>query len=290
MAKKNKKTAEAPSNRSLGPLIDRLGPINNACRGAEGIDKIELFWDLGEILLQYDADAADALLRTIAERSYITRDLLRYGLIVRRGWADRADLRRTFPTLMQFSLFREALPFLKGDRCGISDQQHGEIVAMLNGSDSKDAKEFFLALKKKKIGRQHKKGQAVEKMFDTANAVRESIRQLFELGGAGKDKVRALRDAVGVEPLLRVAQLCMALAEDGTVPQTLPEPAGWPDALTSLVTNLRAVSQANREDRAGFRKALGAVRLMEAADLINALRTDEQLAQWESRRRMKLNA
>ena len=32
MAKKSKNTTEAPSDRRLGPLIDQLGPINNACR------------------------------------------------------------------------------------------------------------------------------------------------------------------------------------------------------------------------------------------------------------------
>jgi DNA phosphorothioation-associated putative methyltransferase len=52
--------------------------------------------------------------------------------------------------------------------------------------------------------------------------------------------------------------------------------------------NLLIVSRANREERAGFRKALGSLALMEAADVLNALRSDERLERWKQRKDMKL--
>ena len=65
-------------------------------------------------------------------------------------------------------------------------------------------------------------------------------------------------------------------------------------AVTSFVVdevgtdNLLLVSRANRDDRAGFRRALGPLTLMEAADLLNAFRSDERLQQWKRRRGMEL--
>jgi hypothetical protein len=120
----------------LGNLIDKLGPINNACRNAVGIEKVELLWDLGHTLLRIAPDADDKLLWAINERSYITRNLLRYALIIRRSWPERIVLRQTFPRLSHYSLFREALPFLKGDRCGISDDEYRSIVGRLNDGNT----------------------------------------------------------------------------------------------------------------------------------------------------------
>ncbi|MCH7987835.1 MAG: hypothetical protein IID46_01655, partial [Planctomycetes bacterium] len=108
---KSKTESEQPATQ-IGELIDRLGPINNKCRSAEGIDKVELLWELGDALLDFAPQADDQLLREIHARSYITRDIMRYGLIIRRGWLKREDLRGRFPRLSRYSLFREALPFL----------------------------------------------------------------------------------------------------------------------------------------------------------------------------------
>jgi hypothetical protein len=132
---------------ALGKPIDRLGPINNKCRQSDGVEKVESLWDLGDALLASVAGADDALLREINDRSYITRDLLRYGLIIRRGWSQRADLRRQFPKLRHYVLFREALPFLKGDRCGIDDNTHREILRRLNEDSPSETKAFLKDLK-----------------------------------------------------------------------------------------------------------------------------------------------
>ncbi len=47
---KTKTENDQPATQ-IGDLIDRLGPINNKCRSADGIDKVELLWDIGDTLL-----------------------------------------------------------------------------------------------------------------------------------------------------------------------------------------------------------------------------------------------
>jgi hypothetical protein len=286
MAKRRRSTSTAAGDRGLGPLIDRIGPINNAGRSAEGIDKVELLWDLGEALLCHDPDASDDLLWTISERSYITRDLLRYALIIRRGWAERAELRRTFPRLAQYTLFREALPFLKGNRREIPEEKYQEILTRLNGRNPDGTKEFLLMLKSEAIGRRHKKGQAVAKMGQVAEMVRSAVRQMLVLATA--NKLAELRASLGQDALLTLAQLCMAVAEDSTPPGIPDNREKWPAPFAVLGNSLLLVSQANRDERSGFRKALGPVTLMEAADLLNSMRSDEGLSQWKRRRRMDL--
>jgi hypothetical protein len=288
MAKRRNNTSATPGDHRLGPLIDRLGPINNACRGTDGIDKLELVWDLGDVLLRFDPDANDELLWAIADRSYMTRDLLRYALIIRRSWPERAELRRTFPRLAQYSLFREALPFLKSDRCGISEAIYEEIVTSLNGRNTQETKEFLLGLKAKNIGRKHKKGQAVAKMSEVAEAVRTAVRQLFDLASSDPTQVVAARNALGSDVLLLLSQWCMAIAEDRTAPAAPLESSSWPEPFAYLGNTLLLVSRATRDDRAGFRKALGGLLLMQAADLLNSLRSDGRLEQWKRRRRIDL--
>jgi len=289
MAKKRSNDTPAPAERRLGPLIDRLGPINNACRSADGIDKVELLWDLGDAVLSFDPEASDEVLWLISDRSYITRDLLRYGLIIRRAWPDRSDLRRTFPELKSYSLFRAALPFLKGNRCGITDADYQGILVRLRRRATQETKLFLQGLKRKNIGRAHKKGKAVAKMGETAAAVRKAIGELLDLAGADVTRIADARRAIGADGLLVLSQWCMAVAEDSSIPETRCDHFSWPEPFVALGRNLRFVNATSRDERAGFRKAVGPVTLMEAADLLNALRSDERLQHWNQRRRLHLN-
>lgn len=288
MVDKRKSPTGGLGDPGVGPLINRLGPINNACRAAEGITKVELLWDLGDAVLAAYPAADDQLLRAISSRSYITRDLLRYALIVRRGWRDRADLRATFPALSRYTLFREALPFLKGERCGVGDELYAEILGRLNGSgDPTEAKEFLLGLKAKMLGRKHQKGQAKSRMTSTAAQVRAGVQAALIAAGAAGEAVAEVRRGLGDSWLLRLSQWCMAAADD--TPFSSPENGdGLPDPYGQMATALARIGRANREDRAGFRKAVGVSVLMDGADLFHALRSEEGVEKWQARRAARL--
>jgi hypothetical protein len=285
MAKIKSKTTE--TGAPLGELVERLGPINNKCRTAEGIEKVELLWDLGDSLLEIAPDANDQLLRSIHEHSYITRDILRYGLIIRRGWDNRSALRKQFPKLSRYSLFREALPFLKGDRCGIDDSVFANIISQLNSADAGNAKEFLKRLKKERIGRQHKKGQAVVRMSESVTALRGAFKQLVALVEDQPDQLIQLAERIGHRDVLQLSQFCVALADNAPLP-SIPKIGAGLEPVASVGLALTAIQSVSREDQNGFRKAVGAVTLMELADLLNALRSSEQINQWQKRQQLKL--
>ncbi|MCI0525272.1 MAG: hypothetical protein L0Y75_08435, partial [Acidobacteria bacterium] len=85
-----KKQSDKASAQSvnLGGLIEQLGPLNNHWRDCSQADKVLTLWDMGEVLLRSSPNPSDALLWEIQGRSYLTRNLLRYALIVRRSWED----------------------------------------------------------------------------------------------------------------------------------------------------------------------------------------------------------
>jgi hypothetical protein len=197
-------------------------------------------------------------------------------------------LRQTFPRLSHYSLFREALPFLKGDRCGISDDEYRSIVGRLNDGNTQETTQFLQRLKAEKIGRGHKKGQAVSKMSQLAETAGDAIRRLFEIAASDPAETRKLREETGPDALLTLSQWCMALAEDAQLRAEDLNHRALPEPFATLAANLLFVSRANRDERAGFRKALGSLALMEAADVLNALRSDERLERWKQRKDMKL--
>ena len=83
--------------------------------------------------------------------------------------------------------------------------------------------------------------------------------------------------------LLRLAQWCMAAADDTSF-ETSEDGAGLPAPFGPLAVALTGIGKANREDRSGFRKAVGVTTLMDGADVFHALRSDDGLERWRARR------
>jgi hypothetical protein len=124
-------------------------------------------------------------------------------------------------------------------------------------------------------------------MAPAAEPVRAGVQAAVAAATAGGEAVAELRRRVGDGWLLRLAQWCMAAADDTPFepPETgadLPEPYG------PLAASLARVGTAGREDRAGFRRAMGVGVLMDGADVFHALRSDDGVEQWRSRRAVRL--
>lgn len=227
------------------------------------------------------------MLREVHARSYITRDIMRYGLIIRQGWQNRDNLRGQFPRLSRYSLFREALPFLKSDRCGIDDETYAKVVKQLNGGDTKKIKSFLKQLKQEKIGRKHKKGKAAARMSEPAGILQKAIKQLIDLAESQPERLTQLAGSIGNDTIVRLSQVCVAIADDATIPE-IPSVDVAHEPITSVHSALVSVVSASHDDQNGFRKAVGAVTLMELADLLNATQSLGSLKQWAIRKDISL--
>lgn len=273
----------SPQSVNLGSLIEQLGPLNNRWRDGSQAEKVLTLWDMGEVLLTSAPNPSDALLWEIQNRSYLTRNLLRYALIVRRSWEDRNRLEKLTRGLRNFTVFREALPFLKGDREGINDDTFVQVVTHLSNPDTRAAVQYLKNLKAQKIGRQHKKGVGVTAIQDQAVHFDRALSELENEAVQGSStKATSSADA-----LIALSQVTMAIATGDEIKELPTAIANAPDRLSSLAEPLIIAARGGRASLAAFRKAVGAERLMQAADLLNSMRDEGTLAEWRRRRGIK---
>jgi hypothetical protein len=276
----NKHASQAVADSAaLGRLIERLGPLNNRWRDGSAAEKALTLWEIGEALLASVPEPSDALLWEIQSRSYVTRNVLRYALIVRRGWPERSELEPLTRGLRSFTVFREALPFLKGKREGIDEATHCRVASLLSDADTQAAVEYFKTLKARKIGRRHRKGASVAAIHDQAVTFSRTLTQLEAEAAANPADL----GSVSAEAATALSQMAMAVATGETI-KVLPDIAsGLGGSLAPLAEPLTAAVRGGRAASAALRKAVGAERLMQAADLLNSLRSQEALAEWRRR-------
>jgi hypothetical protein len=274
--------ANAISKIDLGQLIEHLGPLNNQWRDGSQAEKALALWEMGEVLLNSVADPSDKLLWEIQGRSYLTRITLRYALIVRRGWPSRGELEKLIRGLRSYTVFREALPFLKGNREGIDEATHDRVVSPLSNPDTQAAMAYLKKLKAQKIGRQHQRGVSAAGLQEHASDFLQALSQL---------EATVLADEVteSDESLIRLSQIAVAIATVESVKGWQVDSAALPGQFSSIAEPLRLATQGGRSAVGAFRKAVGTERLMQAADLLNSLRSAETLAEWRRRRGVKLS-
>lgn len=264
---------------NLGELISRLGAANNRWREGGAAEKVLALWDMGEELLRSSPDPRDSLLWEIQDRSYMTRNVLRYALIVRRGWPKRRDLQQLIPGLQSYTVFREALPFLKGDREGIEEGVYTRVVELLREEDAQAAADEIKRLKKEVIGRKHRKGVAAKEVRDDATTFARALSHLRDQAMSGSTNV-------GLSPitLLTLSQAAMAAALGTPDDRLAPSLRSAAEEAPDLGGPLLAALQKGRGGLSAFRKAIGPDRLLAAADLFNSLKTPMDLDAWRSRR------
>lgn len=268
------------SDINLGELIARLSPANNRWREGGPEEKVLALWDIGEELLSTVSEPRDNLLWEIQDRSYMTRNMLRYALIVRRGWDSRADLERLVASLRSYTVFREALPFLKGDREGIDDANYERVIALLAAPDTKAAVEQVRRMKRSVIGRSHRKGSAAEEAHDDAARFLAAYAEVLQQAREREEPDLSMDDDV----LVLLSQAAMTVALGNPDDRLVPRLSAAGEEAADLVKPLCGALQGGRAGVSAFRKVVGPERLIAAADLFNSLRSSEGLEAWRARR------
>lgn len=262
----------------LGSLIERLGPLNNIWRDGAPQEKVLMLWQMGNELLKGAAKPSDALLWQIQDRSYITRNLLRYALIIRREWPQQEVLVKLTQGLKNYTVFREALPFLKDKREGIDEATYQRVIALLSTEKTHEALRFLKKLKAQQIGRHHKKGASVTSVRELAASFVQALAQLEHKAG---NELEAGRFASN-EAMVTLSRMAMNLATGEPLEQNFVE-ISVDEPLSAVAGALQEVARGWRTTGAAFRKAVGAERLMQAADLLNSLRDEQALIEWRRR-------
>jgi hypothetical protein len=270
--------AQSFDESKIGPLIERLGPLNNLWRDGTPQEKVLTLWRMGDALLKDVVKPSDALLWQIQDRSYITRNLLRYALIIRRAWPQQKELEKLTQGLKNYTVFREALPFLKDKREGIDDATYLRVVALLNSEKTQETLRYLKKLKAQQIGRHHKKGSSV---FSVRELATKFVQALIQLETQARDELNAGSIASN-EALIILSRIAMNLATGEPLEQQ-PVEINADEPLNAVARALQEAARGWRTTGAAFRKAVGAERLMQAADLLNSLSDEQALIEWRRR-------
>lgn len=269
---------QAQETSNIGTLIERLGPLNNRWRDAEPPAKVLTLWTMGDVLLKATGKPSDSLLWEIQKRSYITRNLLRYALIICRSWEDRRELEKLVVNLKNYTVFREALPFLKGDREGIDEAVYMRVVACLSDTNSREAIEYLKRLKANQIGRRHKKGASVAAVRDVAVSFDIALARL-----EAEISSEAFTASDSDEVLVSLSRIAVAIAGNDAVEKPSVSTIDAGGSLHAVAESLIVAVRGGRASAAAFRKVVGAERLMQAADLLNSMRSESSLTEWRRR-------
>lgn len=273
-------------NINYGKLIQNLGPVNNRFRDSEGYQKILALWEIGDILLsEIRMFPTDKVLWEINQRSFITRDVLRYGLIVRKEWKEKKEIEILFQNVKRFSLFREALPFLKGDRKGIDEKTFNKILKMIEKNQVSEVKIYIQNLKRKHIGRKNKKGVSKIKVTPNTKVVILFMDELLTKVNENTTFADEIRKHNRNNLFILISQAFYGLATDRGVPfiNSLNDKK-W----NEFIMVLNEVAGGSREEKSAFRKLIGPLRLMEWADFFNAMCSQDDFVEWQARSKFQL--
>lgn len=274
----------------ISTLIEEIAPLNNSYRESikknlRGAEVIEIMWDVGEILFKHKINKLHPIAWKIygrekgLRRSYITRDFLSYCFRIRKFFESKSSIKKEFPTLQRYSLFREAFPLLENPKYELNEKEKKNLTALLNSSlHYSEIKRRVIKIKKAKIQIYNDRRQRLHEMAPLRDHFVKMYKLLYKTIKDGDvENAKAIRNDVGEEMLSQLSNLCLSFIQEGlafpAIERSQLEEVGadWQQLLDSCIS----LSESNIETRNRFRRLVPISRIMEMAEMINAVKTDE---------------
>jgi hypothetical protein len=273
----------------ISTLIEQIAPLNNQYRegirsNQRGEEILKIMWDIGEILVNNNVKNVHTIAWKIygkekgLRRSYITRDFLSYCFRIRR-FHSRESIEQQFPSLQRYSLFREAFPLLENPKYALDKEEREKLIKLLNSNFpfSKIKKEV-IKIKRERIQIYNDRRQRLHEMENLRILFIRIYNELYNLIATRnlKEAIKIRRN-VGNEFLFQLSQLCLAFTQEGLSFPTIDKnklvqlDEDWQE----LFGNLVKLSQSNIEARNRFRRVIPTSKIMELAEMLNAIVDDE---------------
>jgi len=286
----------------INQLIEEITPLNNEYRDSvhlenSGTKVLELMWKVGKILelfLKKEKIKAHTLYWQIygkapgLKTSYITRDFLSYCLRIKRFFYNSDDIRRMFPNLKKYSLFREAFPLLENPKYKLRGVEYVRLVRILNSNNNPlKIKSYIMDLKDKKIGIKNPRTQRLVELECEVDNFISVFNQVYELIKRDDIKeIKNFRDKFSNKLILMLSQLVAAFTQEGL---SFPEidrydylPRNW----INFIDDLKRLSKSNIETRNRFRRLVPPRKLMDLADMLNAITTSQGIKDFRLKRNL----
>lgn len=266
-------------------LITEITPYNNKYRlgikdNLKGTYILEIMWDVGNIMKKYKIDHVHNIAWKIygksknIRRSYITRDFLSYCYRVRRLFKKKSDIRKQFPNLSKYSLFREAFPLLDNPEYNITGKEKKEIITILNSNiPFKKAKELII---KKKRSKKIIKNPRTQRLKELEEQVSNFISLYKELKNLYLEQdindILTYRKQFKDIDLKNISKFCIALSQEGFYfPNIEYQNGELPDLWKNFISSISFFSNKSVETRNRFRRIVGASKIINMAEMMNSL-------------------
>lgn len=277
-------------NDLIGRLIEEITPLNNKYR--EGINAnllgkeiLKIMWDVGEILFVNGIKNVHPVAWAIygkekgIRRSYITRDFLSYCFRVRKYFRARDEIDDKFPKLQKYSLFREAFPLLDNSKYSLNKREREELVNLLNSEQPVHSiKKKIIKIKREKLRIYNDRRQRLGEMVPVKENFIKIYKELSNLVlNNNLDEVKTFREKIGDRLLANLSQLCLSFTQEGlSFPKIDQDHIDKLDGEWNIFCNtLIRLSSSDIETRNRFRRVIPISKIMEVAEILNGVRTDE---------------
>jgi len=278
-------------NDIISTLIEQIAPLNNRYRESikknlRGAEILKIMWEVGKILFKHNIKNIHPIAWKIygrekgLRRSYITRDFLSYCFRIRNYFKSKSLIEEQFPSLQRYSLFREAFPLLENPKYELNKRETKELIELLNSNlPFSEIKRKIVKLKKAKIQIYNDRRQRLHEMVPVRDNFIEIYKDLFTLiKDDNLSAVKIFRGKIGDNMLSQLSQLCLSFTQEGlSFPeidqnQTKKLEKKW----KLFCENLIKLSNSDIETRNRFRRLVPISKIIEVAEILNGLRTDDE--------------
>jgi hypothetical protein len=168
----------------LNKLIKDIIPLYNIYKinrtKVAGVEALEILWQIGDYIKKYLSGheiAPHFLYRQIygkseqttnkAQRGYITREFLSRSYRIRNLFSTKKEIKKILPTLNNFNLFREAMPFFDNPKYKLRGTEREELLVMLNSNKSrKEIMTYISNLQREKINIKNPRTQRLQELIN----------------------------------------------------------------------------------------------------------------------------
>ena len=274
----------------VGTLIEKIGPLNNICRSSNvhPVKKIVTMWEVGDILFKAGIKNIHPIAWEIDRKSYITRDFLSYCYRIRGHWKSKEDLRKDFPNLKSYIVFREALPLIENEKFRLEGEKLKDLLNLVNKERSTLALRKIKELKKSIIGFKNPRTQRIGEVSEHVKVFNEIRKELLE-SLEDDERIKKIRNSLGEEGLLNLSKVCLALSQEGFPYPEKISMREWPEKYKKFGEVLYDLVNKDKDFRNRFRRFVKGFNLTELSDIFNSIITDHGLKNLRQRMKLKIH-
>jgi hypothetical protein len=279
---------------NIQKLIQDISPLYNSykqtSRDISGTDSLYIMWDIGNVLknvIDKSKIPPHNLYRKIygksegstdiQQKSYITREFLGRAYRIRNIFTDKNEILEQLPSLKNFILFREAMPFFDNPKYKFVGKEKQALLKLLNSKESSASiLKKVKSLQKEKIGRTNNRTQRLVELENEKQAFITFYNYLFNLIKTGDYASIAKEFSdISSSDLAKISSATSCLAQEGLKYPELPS-GDFNEKCqkyTELIKNL--ASQTDPKERRRFRRLIPPSRIVRLAEMLQAISSKE---------------